>query len=219
MPTFNRRDDFGWMAVLLHWLLFILIAGLIAGGKYSDSLGSAEKILILITSHKQIGVAVFVLMAFRLVWRIINTTPEALSNIWYLKIAAFTVHWLLYVLVLFQAAVGVYMSQLADREVSFLVWELPSFAGQGKALLEFISGAPAVHEFLFGEETSAVKRMRALHEWGGNILLAFIIIHVVGALMHHIVLVDNTLRRMFFGYVPPVYRAKDKEDGKADEKK
>ena len=203
MAMFNRRDDFGWMAVSLHWLLFILLLGLIVGGKYSASLESSEKIRELVGIHKQIGVAVFILMAFRLLWRLANTKPEALSDVFIFKFLAFIVHWLLYIVVLFQAAIGVYMSQLGGRAVSFLGLELPSLTGQANAILEFIAFSPALHSFLFAEIESPGKQMRELHYWGGTILIALIVIHVLGVIMHQFILRDDSLRRMFYRYTPP----------------
>ncbi len=208
MPIFNRRDDFGWMAVSLHWLLFVLVVGLIAGGKFSASLDSGDKIGGLINIHKQLGVAVFMLMAFRLLWRIINTTPEALSNVVFFKVAAFITHWLMYVAVLMQASIGVFMTQMTGRDVMFLGLELPSFKGVGVSLLEQISTNEGLHSFLFGTITSPAKQMRELHYWGATLLIALIILHVLGALMHHFIAKDETLRRMFFRYVP-TYSKKD----------
>lgn len=212
MAMFNRRDDFGWMAVSLHWLLFILIFGLIAGGKYSASLLSGEKIGGLINIHKQIGVAVFVLMAFRLLWRLINTRPEALSNVFFLKAAAFATHWLLYLTVMFQAAVGVFMSQLGGRDVHFLGWELPSYAETGEAVLGWFTGSEFLRSFLFGQITSPAKQMRELHDWVGWLIILLIVVHVLGALMHHYLAKDDTLRRMMFRF-KPTYAKKDPHQG------
>ncbi|MGI9337083.1 MAG: hypothetical protein ACR2P4_01050 [Gammaproteobacteria bacterium] len=64
MGAFNTKDKYGAATIVLHWLLFLLIAGLLAGGSYFASLPGKEKIPMLI------GVAVLMLMLFRLLWKL-----------------------------------------------------------------------------------------------------------------------------------------------------
>ncbi len=196
---FNRRDQYGWMALLLHWLLFLLIAGLLAGGKYSASLPSGDKIGILIGAHKQIGMAVFLLMAFRLLWRIINTSVASSSS-WLFGMLAFLMHWLLYIIVLMQAAIGVAMSQMARRDVVFFnFYELPSLADAGDRFLEII--APLIPYFS-AADAPAAHQMRALHEFVGDTMIVLIGLHIVVGLWHHFMIGDETMRRMSFRYTP-----------------
>ena len=197
--AFNRRDGYGWMAVFLHWLLVLLIFGMIAGGKYSASLGPGEKISWLIGFHKQAGIAVFALMAFRLLWRLFNTSPAAPPDqSWTVTVSAFIVHWLLYILVLLQAATGVFMSHLSGRDVEFLGAKLPSFEEQGGQLLDAIPAVPALSSFLFGEAAEAGEKMRALHTVLGDAAIALIALHVLAALLGNFFFGRDTLRRMSF---------------------
>ncbi|MGI9306230.1 MAG: cytochrome b [Gammaproteobacteria bacterium] len=207
MPMFNERDAYGWMAMSLHWLLFLLIAGLVASGKYSDSLGGSQKIMLLLDSHKQIGVAVFALMLFRLCWRLINKKPEGVSDSTFISIAAFATHWMLYITVLLQALIGICVSQLFGHDVSFLgVLQVPSFVDTAKSALDALSFMP---EFIFEADISHAKKMRALHYWGGNAIMFLVAVHVLGALTHHYLIGDDTLRRMIFGYKPAYAKEKD----------
>lgn len=195
--AFNRRDGYGWMAVFLHWLLVLLVFGMIAGGKYSASLD--DKIPWLIGFHKQAGIAVFALMAFRLLWRIFNASPAAPpGQSWTVTVSAFIVHWLLYILVLLQAATGVFMSHLSGRDVEFLGAKLPSFEEQGGQLLEWIPAIPSLTSFLFGEAAEAGEKMRALHTVLGDAVIALIALHVLAALLGNFFFGRDTLRRMSF---------------------
>lgn len=196
MAMFNKRDEFGWMAVALHWLLFLLILGLFVGGKYSDSLSSSAKNPLVIGIHKQLGLAVFILMVFRLLWRLINTTPQAINTNVILRLLAFLNHWLLYFAVLFQAFAGVAMTQMSGRVVElFGVFQLPSVAGAGRFIVENL-------ETLLALEGSPARQMRGIHELGATVILVLLALHVLGALAHHTVFQDDTLRRMSFGYRP-----------------
>ncbi|MGI9296317.1 MAG: cytochrome b [Gammaproteobacteria bacterium] len=198
MAFFNNRDQYGWMSLFLHWLLFVLLAGMLAGGKYSASLAPDDKIGLIIDLHKQVGMAVFVLMAFRLLWRLINRSLDSTGNI-LMRFTAFLVHWLMYIVVLVQAAIGVTMSQMAGHDVLFFnTFEVPSLVEFGKGFLTQMS-------FFVELITNAQKtgaQMYALHAFFGNALLALIGLHIAGALFHHIFMGDDILRRIFFGYKP-----------------
>ena len=197
MSAFNKRDQYGWMAIFLHWLLFILLAGLVAGGKYSDSLDRTDKIGELIFIHKQIGMAVFALMAFRLLWKLINRPVDSLASSSFIRLAAVLTHWILYALVLAQALGGMMMTQLAGRELAFLGIVLPAFAQPIYDVIAPLAG-------MFGD--SPAGQIRALHYWGGLLIMIFAVLHILGALAHHFLRRDDTLRRMTFRYVPDYVR-------------
>lgn len=186
MGLFNTSYRFGWVTVGLHWLLFLLVVGLIASGKYSHSLPQGEKAPQVIGVHAQIGVAVFLLMAFRLLWRLFNARVAPLSANRYIRIAGAVNHWLIYVAVLMQAGGGVLMTQAGGRDVHFLGLVLPRLLSADSDSL-FADGA----------------LLREWHHNGGVVIIALVVIHVGAALVHHFVFADDTLRRMWFSYKAP----------------
>ncbi|MGU9951055.1 MAG: cytochrome b [Gammaproteobacteria bacterium WSBS_2016_MAG_OTU1] len=200
MTIRNERDAYGGMAITLHWLLFILIAGLIISGKYSDTLTTKDAMLI--GFHKQMGLAVFVLMSFRLLWRLINTSPLPLSENLVTRFLAFLVHWLLYVFVLMQAWIGIAMSHLSGHKVSFLnIIEVPDMTAAATNFLEYVPNA------LFTSPEAAMQ-MRELHELGATVLIVLIGLHFLGAITNHVLFGNDTLRRMFYNYVPAYAKVK-----------
>ena len=185
MGIMNKRDSYGWMAVLLHWLLFLLLVGLVASGKYSHSLSPQEKSSFLIGIHKQVGVAVFVLMAFRLLWKLINSSVQSLIESTFMSFLAGLVHWTMYAAVLGQATIGVAMSQAAGRKVIFFnTVEVPPVA-------EYLTFLP-----------SSAEVLREWHHHGATILIVLVAVHVLAAIIHRFSHYDS-LRRMWFGYTPP----------------
>lgn len=200
MAIFNKRDEYGWLAIVLHWLLFVLIVGLLASGKFSASLSSDDKIGFLIGAHKQIGMAALILMLFRLLWRLVNETVWVSEQV-IVRFLTQSAHWLMYLVVLAQAMTGVMMTQLADRSAQFLgVFTLPSFTGLGRNILSVL---PSDFAQSIGAVGSAASQMNALHGFLGNLLIVLILLHVGYALFHHIFYHDEVLRRIFFGYKPP----------------
>lgn len=186
MPLMNTKYSYGAMAVTLHWLVFFLVVGALASGNYFAHLAQAEKseVVFIIVNHKTAGVAIFLIMLFRLLWKLINAsvepagdhTPSLLA-----KLLTFIVHWGLYVALIGQAVIGLMMSHAAGREVLFFGWEFPT---------DFLA------QFL--PEQSA-RQWRDLHHWGGVILLVLIGLHLLGAIWSGLQNSDN-LKRMWYGY-------------------
>ena len=186
MPLMNHRDQYGWVTKFFHWLLFLLIAGLLGSGLYSDSLDRPDKIPMMINNHKQVGIAVLGLMAFRFLWRLINMSVESFSNSSILRFLSWLTHWLMYLVVMAQALCGILMVQAGNRTVYLLDWQLPHLVGQHGLLGINIAG----------------KVLRQWHEYGGMAILALLGLHIIAALLHHFYWDDDTLRRMWFGYKP-----------------
>ena len=207
MSIFNKRDAYGAVAIILHWLLFLLIAGLVVSGKYSDSLPTNGKDFQIIGIHKQVGVAVFMLMVFRLLWRMINRAPDNLEG-GFPAMIQFLVHWLLYLTVLGQALIGMSMSQLSGLKVSLLGWELPQIFDS--PLPELLDPAGILPWLSFFDDTpkATAFMLREWHEIGGWLIIGLVGFHFLGAMYHWILLKDDAIKRMWFGYVPGYARSK-----------
>ncbi len=179
-PIRNTEDRFGAVAMLLHWLMALLIIGLVALGLYMVSLPDAgfnTKKIMLIIYHKQLGISVLVLFAVRLAWRLTHILPRLAAHLpeWQ-KVAARFVHLCFYALMFMLPLTGWLMSSAAGIPVSFFgLFTLPDFLPHD--------------EYLF-------RRLIDIHEWLGYMLIFFIFIHVGAALRHHFVFKDDTLRKM-----------------------
>jgi len=204
MSIMNQRDAYGGVAIFFHWLLFLLIAGLVASGKYSASLSQQDKILDMISNHKQIGVAVFALMSLRLLWRLINPGVASLSEIKFLRMLAFIMHWALYVVILLQALSGILSSQLFGYDVTFLGYKVPTLIGANGLLANNIAVLPFIETPIHSKE--AAKIIFNWHHIGGNVIIGLVAGHFLAAIFHALK-GDETLRRMWFGYKP--YYAKE----------
>jgi len=161
----------------LHWLMAVLILGLLALGTYMSDLPLSPQKLQLYSWHKWAGVSVFALVWLRLAWRVTHrppALPETLSPP--MRLAAHAGHAALYVLMVVIPLSGWLMSSAKGfQTVWFGVLPIPDLVGRDKALGDWLQ---EVHEAL-------------------NVLLMLTLAgHVAAALWHHFVLKDDTLRRM-----------------------
>ena len=164
-------------AKTLHWLIAVLILGLLALGFYMHDLPLSPSKLKLYSWHKWAGVSVFLLALLRLAWRAGHPPPPLPAGMprgqqW----LAHAGHHLLYVLMLAIPLTGWLMSSAKGfQTVWFGVLPIPDLLGRDKALGELLQG---VH-------------------LGLNLLLVGVLLgHLGAALKHHFVDRDDILTRM-----------------------
>lgn len=178
MQIRNTSARYGWLAIVVHWVVAVAVLGLFALGfwmvdltYYDDWYRRAPDI------HRSIGVLLFALMLLRLLWRFLARAPDpvATHKRWE-TLSAHAAHGLLYILV-FVALVSGYLISTADgSSVSVFGWfEVPSLTGRVQGL----------------EDTAGL-----VHYWSTWALIGLVAVHAAGALKHHFVDRDETLRRM-----------------------
>lgn len=161
----------------LHWLMALMILGLLALGFYMSDLPLSPDKLQLYSWHKWAGVSVFVLVWLRLVWRITHRPPALPGSMSPLmQLGAHAGHLMLYVLMIAIPLSGWLMSSAKGfQTVWFGVLPIPDLIGKDKALGQSLA---------------------QLHEALNISLLLLIIGHALAAAFHHFVHKDDTLRRM-----------------------
>src|SRR5690606_3645759 len=96
----NSSSHYGSISKILHWLLFILITGLVVSGLAAEELGKdLEKVVMGL--HIAAGAVVLLLVLMRWLWRATNPVPAlpATEQPWENLLARLT-HFALYVLML-----------------------------------------------------------------------------------------------------------------------
>lgn len=178
MQVRNSSDRYGLVAVLLHWLVALTVIALAILGLwmvdlsyYSTYYRSAP------FWHKSVGVALAAVLLLRLLWRLLNRQPSHLPNHkrWETRLAG-AVHVLLYGLLLAIVASGYLISTAKGQPVSvFGLFDLPAW----------ITSLP-----------KQADRAGAIHYWLATGMLGLAGLHAAGALKHHFIDRDDTLRRM-----------------------
>lgn len=175
----NKTGTFSGYARLLHWSAALLVFGLFALGLWMRSLNyyhpwynTAPQL------HTSFGIVFIVLVFLRLFWRATTTPPPPLGENRLEHALAAIVHAFLYGLLIALAITG-YLYASADGKASsiFGIVELPVLI-RSKALADQVGD---------------------LHEWFAYAIIAIAALHVIGALKHHVIDHDDTLRRMTSG--------------------
>ncbi|HEX5539647.1 MAG TPA: cytochrome b [Methylophilaceae bacterium] len=186
------------VAVFLHWLIGLSILGMFAFGWYMTGLpkdapktdtfdlfnlgiytlhlsAPVSPRTLYFNLHKSIGVTLLALIVLRIIWRFIHKPPAPLDSwkAWERRLSGLS-HKALYLMMIVVPLSGVIMSAYGKYAVKWF----------GIVLIEGMDSKPVRELFL------------SVHQFGGWILLAFIVLHIVGALKHWIIDKDETMRRM-----------------------
>jgi cytochrome b561 len=173
------------IAITLHWLLALVMLGMVALGFYMHDLHLSPLKLRLVNWHKWTGVTVFLLALLRLAWRAGHASlplPAAMSPL--LRLAAGGLHLALYALMFLIPLSGWIMSSAKGfQTVWFGVLPLPNLVAKDVALGE---------------------RLLQLHLTLNLLLLLLVAGHAGAALKHHLIDRDDILVRMLprFGRRP-----------------
>lgn len=185
--TLMSATAFSTKTKIFHWLTALLIfsiipLGILASDAPFETDAQIATKTLLFSLHKTLGVAVFLVALARIAYALTQTKPAPLHPERRVEtLLAEVVHWLLYIsLVLVPLTGWIHHSSAAAAAP---IW-IP-FASQ----LPFIPVNPTVSDFFGG-----------LHWVWSKVMIVSILLHVAGALKHHVIDKDATLRRMWFGH-------------------
>jgi cytochrome b561 len=170
MRLLGTEIRYGSVAQTFHWLTAILVlsAWLVAEGDRSPT----------IALHETLGLAVFVLVSARLLWRAFDRQPEqpmAAAMAW----ASRAVHWLLYGLLFAIPASAIIGTQLEGHPLTIY--------GLG-SLGPYLSVSRRIgHQIL------------EVHQTMGTMIIWVAGLHAAAAIFHHFFLRDGVLRAMLPG--------------------
>lgn len=168
--------------VALHWIVGLSMIGLLAVGQTMEIF----EIYALYPIHKALGFLIFFVILARVLWRFKNGWPTPVSE--YQKheqVLSKLVHWVLLLGTIFMPISGFLMSAVGGHGVDVFGLEIvarnPDPINAGKVLAHNADIAGAAHE---------------VHDILGKVMMAAVVLHIAGALKHHIADKDGTLRRM-----------------------
>jgi len=177
----NTLNSYGIVAITVHWIMALGIFFLFGLGLYMVELtyydawykGSLDL-------HKSIGISMFFLWCFRLLWRGLNVKPQPLTAMSLVErfeqLAAHWMHQVLYLIMFFLMLSG-YLISTAD--------------GRGISVFELFE-VPAVPALIENQEDLAGE-IHLILAWS---LIGLVVVHALAAIKHHLIDKDDTLKKM-----------------------
>jgi len=167
------------VARTLHWLTAAIVLTIIPVGVAMTYLqGPVQDLLFHI--HRSLGVTLIPLIIYRLFYRVTHKPlplPEDIEPMQ--KLAAETVHWALYGLLIAQPIIGwIATSAYRAQVLFFWTFQLPPIWPENRAFSE---------------------QLFVVHKWIGFVIAFLLCAHIGGALFHYFIRRDRVLQRMING--------------------
>lgn len=165
------------LAILFHWLTALGIFVCFPLGLYMSDLALSPRKLQLISYHKWLGVTIFAILVFRIIWRFFHQPPALPESMpaWQITASNLT-HIALYFFMIAVPLSGWIMSSAKGFTTVYLgIFPLPDLISKDTVLAESLVD---VHEFL------------------NYALLLLVLLHIAAAIKHHFINHDSVLVRM-----------------------
>jgi len=175
MQFFNSFGKYGLLAKLFHWITFIILILQIPFGFYLVGLEFSDRRIDLENIHIIIGITVFYITLFRLIWKFFN--PSATDGNSFFKGQIFIAkvnHFLLYLSILTITISGILKKLYMGERLNFLFFEYGF--NQDNFLL-----ADTFYE---------------VHIYANYLLIALVTLHIFAVIIHHVVFKDKILNKI-----------------------
>lgn len=175
----NTKTGFGLIARLLHWGMALGIFALFGLGYWMRTLTYASPYYQSAPNlHQSVGMIVFALLLFRLIWTLGNVAPDTSDLTRTEHIGATVMHWVFYAVLFVMMAAGYFILTLDGRSFGlFDLIDIPSLYSQK------------------GLEKLAGK----IHWMLAYLTMALAALHSAAAIWHHFIKRDRVMIRMLKG--------------------
>lgn len=174
-----------------HWIVGIMLICLLASGIYMEE----NEVFALYPWHKSFGVLIAVFVVLRVIWRVKNGWLTHVSDYSSIeRLLSKIVHYVLIIGTVLMPISGFIMSAMGGHGVDFFGMELVAR-----------NPDPADPKVIVALNGPLAGLAHSMHKFAGIAIIVGVALHVIGALKHHIIDKDGTLRRMLGAKVQARY--------------
>lgn len=181
----DTSTAFSCVTIAFHWVVGLMVLALLFSGFYMSS----QEVYSLYPIHKSFGMTVLALGVMQIGWRLYNGFPQpAGPHAKWERCLARAIHYVLFFAVLAMPLSGILMTAMGGRPLEWFGVTLvgPSLDALGELLPRNKTIAGIAHE---------------IHELLPFVVLCALGLHIAGALKHHLIDRDGTLRRILGGRI------------------
>ena len=175
MQVFNSFGKYGLLAKLFHWITFIILILQIPFGFYLVDLEFSDRRIDLENIHILIGITVFYITLFRLIWKFFN--PSAADGNSFFKGQIFIAkanHFLLYLSIFTITISGILKKLYMGERLNFLFFK-----------------------YGFNQDNfTLADTFYEVHIYANYLLIALVTLHIFAVIIHHIVFKDKILNKI-----------------------
>tara|TARA_B100000965_G_C19437797_1_gene689416 strand:- start:14 stop:544 length:531 start_codon:yes stop_codon:yes gene_type:complete len=175
MKLSNSFNEYGLLAKLFHWLTFLILIIQIPFGFYLVDLEFSDNRIELENIHILIGISIFYLTVFRLIWKLFNQNPSTSVNFFKgQSIIAKINHILLYLSIFAITISGIFKKLFMGEKLNFFMFKYG----------------------LKNTNFQLADLFYQVHIYANYLLIALISIHILAVIAHHLLFKDKILKKI-----------------------
>ena len=175
MSIFNSQKEYGLLAKLFHWITFVILIAQIPFGFYLVGLEFSDRRIDLENIHILIGITVFYITLFRLIWKFLNSKPAEGNSFFKGQIFIAKVnHFFLYLSIFAITISGILKKLYMGEKLNFLFFKY----GFDKDNFQLAD--------LYYE----------VHIYANYLLIVLITLHILAVIVHHFIFKDKILNKI-----------------------
>ena len=175
MSIFNSQRMYGLLAKLFHWITFVVLIAQIPFGFYLVGLEFSDRRIDLENIHILLGITVFYITLFRLVWKFFNSSPTKGDSFFKGQIfIAKANHFFLYLSIFAITISGILKKLYMGEKLNFIF-------------------------FNFGFEKNNFQladSFYTVHIYANYLLITLVILHILAVIAHHFIFKDKILKKI-----------------------
>ena len=175
MQLSNTKIKYGLLAKLFHWITFVALIIQVPFGFYLVGLEFSDRRIDLENIHILVGISIFYITLFRLIWKFLNPSPKDWKN--HFKGQAFVAsanHFLLYLTIFTITVSGILKKLYMGETLNFI----------------FFKYGFEKDNFVLADTYYQV------HIYANYLLLALVTLHILAVIVHHFIFKDKILRKI-----------------------
>ena len=175
MQVFNSFGKYGLLAKLFHWITFVVLILQIPFGFYLVGLEFSDRRIDLENIHILIGITIFYITLFRLIWKFFNSSPTDGNSFFKGQIIIAKInHFFLYLSIFTITISGVLKKLYMGEKLNFLFFRY----GFDKDNFQLAD--------LYYE----------VHIYANYLLIVLVALHILAVIVHHFIFKDKILDKI-----------------------
>ena len=175
MNIFNSQKEYGILAKLFHWITFVILIAQIPFGFYLVGLEFSDRRIDLENIHILIGITVFYITLFRLIWKFFNSSPTEGNSFFKGQIfIAKANHFFLYLSIFTITISGILKKLYMGEKLNFIFFRY-GFKKDNFQLAD-----------LYYE----------VHIYVNYLLIVLVALHILAVIVHHFIFKDKILDKI-----------------------
>ena len=175
MSIFNSQKEYGLLAKLFHWITFVILIVQIPFGFYLVGLEFSDRRIDLENIHILIGITVFYITLFRLIWKFFNSSPTEGNSFFKGQIfIAKANHFFLYLSIFTITISGILKKLYMGEKLNFIFFRY-GFKKDNFQLAD-----------LYYE----------VHIYANYLLIVLVALHILAVIVHHFIFKDKILDKI-----------------------